>query len=222
MKTPVLIVNLKTYQSGTGKRALGMAKAADRIAKETGASIALAVQPADIFRVSREVSVPILAQHVDPVGFGSHTGHILPESIKESGAAGTLVNHSERRLSMEGVESIVKRCQDAGLETIVCAENIEETGKIAGFGPDFIAFEDPELIGTLQSISRVKPENVRKFSSLLKGSGVKPLCGAGVASPDDVRAALELGTEGILLASAVTKADNPGKALENLVKGLGV
>jgi len=222
MRTPVLIINLKTYESGTGKRALELAKTANRIAEQTGASIALAVQPADIYRVSKEVSVPVLAQHVDPIEFGSHTGYILPECVKESGALGTLINHSERRIGLENAERVIKRCQEAGLITIVCAESVEEAKQISMFKPEFIAFEDPELIGTLRSISKVKPENVRMFSSLLAGSGIKPLCGAGVATREDVRAALELGTEGVLLASAVTKAENPAQALEDLVKGLKV
>ncbi|MFQ5647757.1 MAG: triose-phosphate isomerase [Candidatus Aenigmatarchaeota archaeon] len=219
MKTPILIVNFKTYQSGTGEKALELARAADRVAKETGASIAVAVQAADI-RIAREVSVPVLAQHVDPVGFGSHTGRMLPESVKESGAAGTLVNHSERRIGLEEVERSVKRCREAGLVAVVCAESTEEARKILAFKPDFIALEDPELIGTLQSVSKLKPDNVRAFSSLLEGTGVRPLCGAGVASPEDVRAALELGTEGVLVAAAVMKAGEPGRALEGLVAGL--
>jgi len=46
------------------------------------------------------------------------------------------------------------------------------------------------------------------------------LCGAGVKTGADVATAIELGTVGVLLASGVTKADNPRAALEDLVSKL--
>jgi triosephosphate isomerase len=47
---------------------------------------------------------------------------------------------------------------------------------------------------------------------------VRVLCGAGISTGDDVAAALELGTEGVLLASGVIKAKDPKAALFDLVK----
>lgn len=217
MKTPLIIVNFKAYPSGTGKRALKTAKALEKAGK---VNIALAVQALDVREVSGAVSVPVLAQHLDPVIFGPSTGHILPEAVKEAGARGSLINHSEKRLGAEAVKLCIKRCREAGLVSVVCVESLEEARGLVEEGPDFMALEDPELIGTMVSVSQKRPENVRKFVSLLKGSGVKPLCGAGVASGEDVKAALELGTEGVLLSSVVMKAMDPGKALAELSGGL--
>lgn len=219
MKTPILIPNLKTNQAGTGEKALELAKAAEKVSKETDASIVLAVQPTDIYRITQEVSIPIISQHTDPVEFGSHTGHILPEAVKEAGAIGTLINHSERRVP-EQVGEIVKRCKEVGLKTIVCAESVEEAEKFLIFNPDFIALETPELIGTLQSISKLEPESVKKFAELLSTTDVIPLCGAGVANAEDVKAAIQLGTKGALVATAIVKAENQEQALREMVQGL--
>jgi triosephosphate isomerase len=46
------------------------------------------------------------------------------------------------------------------------------------------------------------------------------LCGAGIKDHDDVRIAIQLGCEGILVASGITKAENPEAALTDLVKGI--
>ena len=45
---------------------------------------------------------------------------------------------------------------------------------------------------------------------------VRVLCGAGVKNGADVAMAIELGTEGVLLASGVTKAEDPKAVLYDL------
>ena len=46
---------------------------------------------------------------------------------------------------------------------------------------------------------------------------VKILCGAGISTGSDVKAALELGTDGVLLASGVVKAKDVEKAIRDLI-----
>ena len=46
--------------------------------------------------------------------------------------------------------------------------------------------------------------------------GIKVLCGAGITGRRDVERALELGAEGILVASGVVKARNRIKVLKEL------
>jgi triosephosphate isomerase (TIM) len=45
------------------------------------------------------------------------------------------------------------------------------------------------------------------------------LCGAGIHDRRDVRRAIELGAEGILVASAVARAPDPGAAIDELISG---
>jgi triosephosphate isomerase len=217
----ILVINLKTNEMGTGEKALDLAKIAERVSKETGANIILAVQASDIYRIFSKVKIPIYSQHVDPITYGSFTGHVLPEGVKKAGARGTLLNHSERRIDLETLEKTIKRCKEIGLKTMVCTHEIGEAGKIARFDPDYLAFEDPELIGTLKSISKLEPESVKEFVDVVKevNPNVIPLCGAGVANGDDVKAAIKLGTHGVLLATAVVKAKNQEEAIRDLIKG---
>lgn len=217
---PSLFINLKTYEEGTGGNALEIAKIADSFASEN-VEIILAVQPADIRLISDSVGLRVFSQHVDPIGYGKHTGWILPESIKQAGASGTLLNHSERRMDLETIEKSIKRCKELKLTTVVCTPAVEEGERIAGFEPDFIAFENPELIGTLKSVSRLEPESVKRFVETVKkiNPNVIPLCGAGVANSEDVKAAIKLGISGVILATAVVKSRKPEKAIRELIEG---
>ena len=101
----MIIVNFKTYLESTGKRAVQLAQQAEKAAKETGANI-IVVQFVDLAKIAETVEIPVFAQHIDPIKPGNSTGHILAESIKEAGAVGTLINHSERQLKLSEIDSI--------------------------------------------------------------------------------------------------------------------
>ena len=221
MKTPIIIVNFKAYESAVGARALALAQACERVAQETGASVAVALQAADLFRVSQRVSIPVFAQHIDPVTFGSETGRVLPEGVKEAGAAGTLLNHSECRLRLDVLQQSILRAKEAGLDTVVCANNPSSGAAIAAFAPDFVAVEPPELIGKM-SVAQAKPEVISDSVALIRkvNPHQKILVGAGIQTEEDVRVSLRLGADGVLLASGVTKAEHPEDVVRALAQGL--
>lgn len=214
----MIITNFKTYESATGQAAVDLAKIHETVAKETGADIQIAVQTVDLWRVSQEVSIPIYAQHVDVATYGSCTGHVLPEAIKEAGAVGTILNHSEYRLERSVLEATIKRAKEVGLKVIVCAKDPEEGASFLEFEPDLIAVEPPELIGGDISVSTAQPEIIEHAAQLIGQN--KLLVGAGVKNGEDVRIALQLGALGVLLASGVTKANDPKEVLIDLIKGL--
>ncbi|MFC1655923.1 triose-phosphate isomerase [Patescibacteria group bacterium] len=218
MNLPTIIVNFKTYESATGDKALKLAKIHEKVAQETGLSFAVCVQPADVYRVSQEVSIPVFAQHIDPVVYGSNTGYVMPESMKEAGAFGTLLNHAERQIDEETLKKSIQRAKEVGLYTVVCANTPEMGAQIAQYDPDLIAVEPPELIGGNISVSNAQPEVITESVELI-GDG-KVLVGAGVKTGEDTKKAIELGASGVLLASGVTKADDPYAVLLDLAKGL--
>ncbi|MFP4189433.1 MAG: triose-phosphate isomerase [Candidatus Woesearchaeota archaeon] len=218
----MIVINFKTYESSTGQEALKLAMACDEVAKETDAEIIISVQAADIFRISQHVSIPVFAQHIDPIEPGSHTGMILPQSIAQAGAEGTLLNHSENRLRIDVLETSIKAAKQAGLKTIVCANDAIVGQAVYSMEPDLVAVEPPELIGGNISVSNAKPEiiksSVNKICRL--GGYHKVLVGAGVKTNADIKRSIELGARGVLLASGITKAKNPGKILRELVMNL--
>jgi triosephosphate isomerase (TIM) len=213
-----IVVNFKTYQEATGDNAAKLAKACDEVASSQKANIVAAVQATDIRAIAAQNRIPVFAQHIDPVKYGSATGWILPEAVLQAGARGTLINHSERKLTIEEINARILRAKEVGLTTIVCSgmktgeETIKETRMIAALGPDYIAAEPPELIGGDVSVT-TRPELITAVVDAVKAvnPSVGVLTGAGVKTGDHVRDAIKLGTQGVLLASGVTKAKDPGR-----------
>ncbi len=222
MKLPIILVNFKCYEAGTGENGLKLAKICDSVARDLKKSIAVSPQFCDIYSVSKEVDIPVFSQHIDPIGPGSHTGHVLPLSVKDAGAVGTLINHSERKLTLNEIKKRVDFAKKYDLITICCSGDIEDSKNIANFDPDFIAYEPPELIGTGIPVSKTKPEVVSNTVKEVEkiNSRVKVLCGAGITNGEDVKKAIELGTVGVLLASGVVKAESPREVLEDMAKSL--
>jgi triosephosphate isomerase len=211
VRTPVVIVNFKTYAEGTGKNAVKLADAAEKVSLETEVCFGVAPQFVDVPVIARSVDIPVFAQHIDPVKPGSHTGHVLPESVKEAGAVGTLINHSERRLRLADIDAAVTRAREIGLVSVVCTNNTAVSASAAALKPEMIAVEPPELIGTGIPVSKAKPEVVTSTVESVKrvNPEVVVLCGAGITGGEDVAAAMRLGTEGVLVASGIVKAKNP-------------
>jgi len=215
VRTPIVLVNFKTYVEGTGKKAAKLAKHAEKVSMETEVCFGVAPQFVDIPIIARSVDIPVFAQHIDPMKPGSYTGHVLPEAVKEAGASGTLINHSERRLKLADIDAAVGRAREVGLVSVVCTNNTAVSASAASLEPDMIAVEPPELIGTGIPVSKAKPEVVTSTVESVRRINPKVviLCGAGITNGEDVAAALRLRTEGVLVASGIVKAKDPYKVM---------
>ena len=222
MRTPVILVNFKVYPEALGPRALALAKACAAVADSAGASVVVAPASPDIARIAHEVRIPVFAQHVDAVEAGARTGWLPPEAAQEAGAAGTILNHSERKVPLADLKRLIPRCATLGLEVVACADDLAEADSVAALAPDYIAIEPPEQIGGNVSVTKAKPEVVAGAVERIRkvNPRVEVLCGAGVRTGRDVARAIELGSVGVLLATAVVKAKDPKKALLDLAKGL--
>ena len=219
---PVIIVNLKTYEQGYGADGFELCKIMEEISIEHNVNLAAAVSAIDLVDYSDNLKIPIFAQHIDGVTYGSNTGSILPEAVRYSGAVGTLVNHAECQMSWEEIEKTINRCKELDLTTVLCTADLDSSEKGSHLNPDMIAVEPPELIGGDISVSTAKPEIISDTVEIVKkiNSNISVLCGAGVKNQEDVSKAISLGSEGILLASGVVKSSEPRKVLLDLIKGL--
>ncbi|HDP73806.1 MAG TPA: triose-phosphate isomerase [Candidatus Woesearchaeota archaeon] len=221
IKLPVILVNFKAYDNALGDKAETLAKVCEKASADFGCTIGVAVQSGDIYRVSRAVSIPVFSEHIDAVEAGPHTGYVLAKNVRENGAIGTLLNHSEHRIKIDELEDSIDIARKEGLLTVVCASNEEIAQAAASLNPDFIAIEPPELIGTDISVSGAKPElvtaSIQRVSSV---SQIPVLCGAGIKKGEDVAKAIQLGVQGILVASAVTLSKNPYGVLEDFCRAI--
>ena len=211
LKPPIIIINFKTYLESTGKKAVELAKSAEKVTRETGVTIVVVPQFVDVAAVAEAVEIPVFAQHIDPIKPGNSTGHVLPEAVKEAGAVGTLINHSERQLKLADIDAITALAKEQGLISCVCANNPHIGAAVAVLQPDIVSIEPPELIGTGIAVSKAQPQVVTNTVKLVRvcNHNVPILCGAGITQGEDVSTALKLGTQGVLVASGIVKAKNP-------------
>ena len=219
MSAPLVVVNFKTYASASGRRADALA--AHMASINTNARLVAAVSAFDLSSVAAISGVEVWSQHLDGVSQGSATGWLEINTAIERGAAGTLINHAEHKVSIEDVKKLLDMLPE-GMPVCACAADVDEARALAALGPTFIAVEPPELIGVDISVTSADPAIVKDTVAAVKevNPDVRILCGAGVKNGADVTAAIALGAEGVLLASGVTKAEDARAVLEDLVSGL--
>ena len=218
---PLFLLNLKSYPGHLGPGAVRVAKLLESLAREAGVASAIAPPVPDLARVAESVAIPVLAQHVDPGEAGARTGYIPVEAVEAAGARGSLVNHSEHPMALADIEDTVRRLAAHRLVAVVCAADVEPARRLAETHPPYLAVEPPELIGGDRAVSTARPEVVSGTVAAVRSVSPEThvLCGAGVHDRRDVARALELGAEGILVASAVTRAPDAERAIRELLAG---
>jgi triosephosphate isomerase len=210
VRAPVFEIGLKGYLYGAD--AVRLAQAADRLSRELDVSVIFDPQAVDIPAVARATErLLVFAQHMDPVAVGRGVGSVLPEALREAGAVGTLLNHSERRMTLGDINRAIVRAREVGLATLVCADSPEEAAAVAQLGPDIVLAEPPELIATSRSAATEMRGFVERSVELVGriDPGIIVMCGAGVQTPDDVEKMIELGVGGTGSSSGVLKAADP-------------
>lgn len=208
----MIVINFKNYSTN-----LKLIARAHLVEKYLSKAI-IAVPTTDIFEITAETKLKVFAQHIDWQRKGRATGFIIPEEIKDDGAVGSLLNHSEHKLNLSVIKKTMKRTSQAKLKIILCAASITEARAFIKLKPWAIAFEDPKLVGTGKSITHYRSDEVRKFAQLFKNKKIISLCGAGIHDAEDVKAAKKLGCKGVLISSAIAAA--PTKKAEKLLKEL--
>ncbi|MBN1170497.1 triose-phosphate isomerase [Candidatus Micrarchaeota archaeon] len=210
----MIVLNLKTYQASFEK-ALLFTDIAGEVASETGVRIVICPPLAYLHEAAERYS-DVFSQHVDANGPGAYTGSVPAALLKTAHVKGSLVNHSEKRISNIG--ETVESLHIAGLESIVCAATAKEAVSCADYSPGGIAIEPPDLIGGSVSVSEADPNIIINSVKAVKQVNNKTivLCGAGIGKKEDVQKAIELGAEGILIASAFVKAGDHKAFLTDL------
>ncbi len=215
IKEPFFEIGPKAYCYG--EKMIELAKVADRVSEKYDVQIILTPQYTDIPFIAKETkNLLVFAQHMDPLVPGRGLGSVLPEAVKFAGATGVMLNHSEKRLSLADLNKAIKRADEVGLATIVCADTIEEAQAIANLGPNIIVAEQPELIGTgqtsdmeyfkhaIDAVHEVNPE-------------IKVLTAAGISSGEDVYNVIRNGAIATGSSSAIFLADDPAAMIEEMI-----
>lgn len=217
----MIFVNFKTYEKGTGGNAVNLVRVLEAVSSETGIKIIPVLQASDIREAVSASQLGIWSQNIDPAEYGAHTGSTLPEAVKEDGAEGTFLNHSEHRFAtFEDLEKAVTRAHAVGLKTLVFAGNTDELKKVVSLKPTFVSYEPPELVGSkTTSVAEAKPEVISEAVEIAKKHDLPLIVGAGIKSREDIKKSLELGAVGFAVASAIVDSSDPKSELLKLTEG---
>ncbi len=223
---PLFIVNLKNYKQASGDNILKFLEAANVIRNKLNINILIALPHLELYyyvRNYKQYTSFLMAQSFDVIEYGGSTGHIPLMKLYDFGIRYSLLNHSENKVDLNKLIELYKGLiKIPDFKVIICVDSIDELKRLinACIKPYAYAIEPPELIGTGRSVSKYKPEVISEAVSIGRRYGLKILCGAGVSNREDVIAALRLGADGILVASAIAKQEDPYDKMYDMALGL--
>ena len=146
IKAPFLIVNPKSYLYG--EKSLQLALAADRAAEQYGIDIFFTCPYSDLRLIKEHTKHLILtAQHMDSLVPGRGMGYVLPEALRDAGVEAVFLNHAEHPLTVNELYKTMKRAEEMGIATIVCADSVAEGIALSRLHPTVILCEPTDLIG---------------------------------------------------------------------------
>ena len=203
-----------------GEEMLALAKVIDKTAMKYDVDVIVTPQYTDIKLLADNTErIFVFAQHMDSLVPGRGLGSVLPEAVKAAGAKGVMLNHAEKPLTLEVIEKTIKRADEVGLATIVCADTVEDVKAIAKMGPNLIVAEPTELIGTgTTSDSNYVIETIKTVNEI--NPDIMVLQGAGISNGQDVYNTIKLGAQATGSTSGILKADDPYEMVEEMLYNL--
>ncbi len=203
-----------------GEAMLKLAKVIDKTAMKYDVDVIVTPQYTDISLLANNTErIFVFAQHMDALKPGRGLGSVLPEAVAAAGAKGVMLNHAEKPLTLDVIEQTIRRAEEVGLATIVCADTIEDVMTIAKMAPDMIVAEPTELIGTgTTSDSNYVVETIRAVKEI--NEDIMVLQGAGISNGQDVYNTIKLGAQATGSTSGILKADDPYAMVEEMLYNL--
>ncbi|MCX6816826.1 MAG: triose-phosphate isomerase [Candidatus Beckwithbacteria bacterium] len=211
----MIFLNFKIYRQTCGENTLKLCRLIRQLADKL---VIPCLQAVDIYQVKQALpDLEIWAQHADPVESGKFTGWQAPASLKFAGASGVLLNHAEHLLDWSTIIKTTAFCRKVGLKFMLMASDLAMITKFNTLKPDFIAFEDPRLIGGPVAMIDAHEALIKKAVQVAQA----PLIiGGGIRNKLHVQKALAAGGAGVLVASEFAKSDNQEQTLKELILGL--
>lgn len=218
IKPPFFEIGPKGFMYG--ERVLKLAKAANEASKKYDVRIIFTPQYTDIRMLAEATeNLLVFAQHMDPLSVGRGLGSVLPEAVKAAGAVGVMLNHAEQPMTLSDLNKAIKRADEVGLVTIVCADTIEEAQAIAHLSPNIIVAEPTELIGTGRPSDK---KYIKETTAAIKkiNPEIQVLQGAGISNGQDVYNVIKAGADATGTTSGIMKAEDPEAMLDEMIKAV--
>jgi triosephosphate isomerase len=209
IRAPYFEIGTKNYV--WGDKVLEYAKAADAAAEKYDIDVLFITPVVEIRRIAENTrNLIILAPYMDTLRPGRGMADILPEAIKDAGAQGVVVNHSEKPMSLPAIKATIDRARELDMLVFACADTIAEAKAIAQLHPDIINPEPSELIGGagggVSDMSYVK-ESIKVIKEIYPDIMVEQA--AGITNGQQVYDFIMAGSEAAGAASGIMNAEDP-------------
>ncbi|MCA0293862.1 MAG: triose-phosphate isomerase [Actinobacteria bacterium] len=158
----------------------------------------------------------IFAQGMDLDDLGPSVGRVLPESLVDAGADGVMLNHDSNPLDPAQLRRSIRRAQDLGLMTMVCAGDEAEVLGLLPLHPTIVLFEPPELIGHAGGADRAWIAHVNAQARAL-APDVLMMHAGGVGTPEDAYRIMRSGADGTGSTSGVLLDESPPRAAARFI-----
>lgn len=200
-----------------GETLLKIAKGLDKLSKKYGVDVILDVPDTEIRYIAENTKrIHVYSQHMDSIPVGKGMGRTLGEAVKAAGAVGVMLNHAEHKLTIEEIAEAIKRADELGLATMVCADSIDEVKAIAKLGPNILVAEPTELIGTGKPADKEYVDEVIRVIKEINPD-IKPFPSAGISKGEDCYNIIKAGASASGCSSAIAKAENPLALAEEMI-----
>lgn len=222
LTAPFVWINFKTYPGTAGEEGLELARTIERVGNETGVQFVVSPAQPDLRLLARKTDLPIMGQHADAVDRGRGMGRVVPATLAGAGADAVVINHAERRATLDDIVTLIDRSTAAGLHTVLGAHRMAAGRAAVTLAPDTIVFEVPADIASDRAVTHAHPDRVRAFASMVGEAAPETnvFVGGGISTGEHVARAFELGADAVGAASAVVTADEPSAVLSDLASGV--
>lgn len=218
VRRPFFVINPKAYLYG--KDTLDLALAADKLAKEYDVDIFFTAQLVDVPKlVELTENLIITAQHMDGLNVGAGMGHVLPDALVNAGVKASFLNHAEHPMTLNQLVKAMKKTEELGILSIVCADSVNEAKAVAMLKPDIIVCEPTELIGTGKTSDEKYMSSTNESIKAISPNTLV-LQAAGISSGKNVYDAIICGADGTGGTSGIVCAPDPIKRVEEMIESL--
>ena len=217
IRTPYFEIGTKNYIYGD--TVLEYALAADAAAEKYDIDVLFITPAVEIRRVVEQMKhLIVLAPYMDTLRPGRGMADILPEALKAAGAAGVVVNHCEKPMSLPAIKETIQRAHELDMLVFACADTIAEAKAVAQLHPDILNPEPSELIGGagsgVSSMDFVR-ESIQAIKSIYPDILVEQA--AGITNGQQVYDFIMAGSEAAGAASGIVNAKDPLAMIDEMI-----
>ena len=217
IRTPYFEIGTQNYIYGD--TVLEYALAADAAAEKYDIDVLFITPAVEIRRVVEQTKhLIVLAPYMDTLRPGRGMADILPEALKAAGAAGVVVNHCEKPMSLPAIKETIQRAHELDMLVFACADTIAEAKAVAQLHPDILNPEPSELIGGagsgVSSMDFVR-ESIQAIKSIYPDILVEQA--AGITNGQQVYDFIMAGSEAAGAASGIVNAKDPLAMIDEMI-----